>query len=106
MRKSYDKLVRDRIPAIIRDDARACETTIMADDEYRAALLAKLVEEAQEAASTGTEELITELADLLEVIEATIIAHGLSRSAVEEEQQRRRLERGGFEKRIRLLWTE
>jgi predicted house-cleaning noncanonical NTP pyrophosphatase (MazG superfamily) len=78
----------------------------MVDDEYRAALLAKLVEEAQEAANAGPRELITELADLLEVIEATISAHGLSREAVESERRRRRLERGGFEERIRFLWTE
>src|SRR5437879_587702 len=99
MRKTYDKLVRDRIPEIIRKAGGACQTTTMVDEEYRAALLAKLVEEAQEAAGAGADELITELADLLEVTEATISAHGLSREAVEGERQRRRLERGGFEER-------
>ena len=106
MRKTYDKLVRDRIPEIIRADGGTCETAILVDDEYRAALLAKLVEEAQEAATAAHGELITELADLLEVIEATISAHGLSREAVEDERRRRRVERGGFKRRLRLLWTE
>ena len=72
MRKTYDKLVRDRIPEIIRNTGANCETTIMVDDDDRAALLAKLVEEAQEAANSGPCELVTELADLLEVIDATI----------------------------------
>jgi predicted house-cleaning noncanonical NTP pyrophosphatase (MazG superfamily) len=106
VRQTYDKLVRDRIPEIIRASGRKCETTRLADDEYRVALVAKLVEEAQEAASAGPGELITELADLLEVVEATISAHGLSRQEVDEERRKRRLERGGFEQRLRLLWTE
>jgi predicted house-cleaning noncanonical NTP pyrophosphatase (MazG superfamily) len=106
VRKTYDKLVRDRIPEIIGADGGRCETTIMDDEEYRAALLTKLMEEAKEAASAGTDELVTELADLLEVIESTIAAHGLSRRDVEEERQRRRRERGSFEQRLRLLWAE
>jgi predicted house-cleaning noncanonical NTP pyrophosphatase (MazG superfamily) len=106
VRQTYDKLVRDRIPEIIRASGRTCETTRLVDEEYQTALLAKLVEEAREAASAGPGELVTELADLLEVVEATISAHGLSREAVEEERRKRRLERGGFERRLRLLWTE
>lgn len=106
MRKMYDKLVRDRIPDIIRESGRKCETVTFTESEYRAALLAKLVEESQEAAQAAPTELVAELADLLEVFDATIEAHGLSRAAVEREQARRRLERGGFEQRFRLLWTD
>jgi len=106
VRKTYNKLVRDRIPEIIREAGGTCEVSVMGDPQYRAALLAKLVEEAQEAASAGPDDMVTELADLLEVIEATISAHGLSPEVVENERLRRRVERGGFEHRLRLLWTE
>lgn len=65
--------------------------------------LAKLVEEAQKAANAGPGELVTELADLLEVVDATISAHGLLPDDVEEERLRRRSERERFEAQIRLL---
>ena len=35
----YNKLVRDRIPEIIRESGRNCEIEIMDDAEYRQALL-------------------------------------------------------------------
>ena len=50
MRKEYNKLVRDRIPEIIRRDGRNCEIATISEDEYLQALREKLVEEAQEAA--------------------------------------------------------
>lgn len=101
-----NKLVRDRIPEIIADEGRQCHTEIMPDDVYRHALLAKLIEEAQEAADAEDNELAKELADLYEVIDAVIVAFGLDKDAVLAIQQKRRDERGGFEKRIQLVWME
>jgi predicted house-cleaning noncanonical NTP pyrophosphatase (MazG superfamily) len=107
VRRTYNKLIRDRIPEIIQDAGGTCETIILSEDEeYRAALLAKLVEESNEAAQAPGHELISELADLQEVLDATISAHGLSSAAVRLEQERRRLERGGFELRLKLVWSE
>jgi predicted house-cleaning noncanonical NTP pyrophosphatase (MazG superfamily) len=105
-RKNYNKLVRDRIPEIIAADGRQCSTEIMSDDEYRQALLAKLVEEAQEVAAADRDEMVKEIADLYEVIDALLIAFGLDREAVLAIQRKRHDGRGGFEKRIKLLWTE
>ena len=105
-RKTYNKLVRDRIPEIIAADGRQCRTEIMSDDEYRQALLVKLVEEAQEVAAADRDELVKEIADLYEVIDALLIAFDLDREAVIATQRNRRDERGGFEKRVKLLWTE
>ena len=61
----YPKLVRDRIPAIIAESGRQCRTTTLTGPAYRSALLAKLVEEAQEVQAASPEELPTELADVL-----------------------------------------
>lgn len=105
-RKTYNKLVRDRIPEIIAAERRAYATEIMEDAEYRQALLAKLVEEAQEAAEAEPSELVKELADLYEVIDAVLVAFDLDKNAILALQQKRRDERGGFERQIKLLWVE
>ena len=61
MEKIYNKLVRDRIPEIIEADGRKCETVILSDEEYIAALDKKLSEELAEYLESGSLE---ELADL------------------------------------------
>jgi predicted house-cleaning noncanonical NTP pyrophosphatase (MazG superfamily) len=106
-RKLYDKLVRDRIPAIIRDAGDTCAVETYGDDAaFLRALRDKLIEEAGEAANASEEDLAAELADLQEVVDALISAYGLNYDAVRSLQERRRAERGAFSKRLRLLWTE
>ena len=106
MRREYNKLVRDRIPDIIRRDGRTCEVVELSEADYRAALLAKLVEEAQEAATAAPDQLTAEIADLYEVIDATLAAFGISRENVIAEQQHRAAERGTFRRRLMLIWTQ
>jgi predicted house-cleaning noncanonical NTP pyrophosphatase (MazG superfamily) len=106
MRKEYNKLVRDRIPEIIARDDREYEVVTMSEPEYREALRKKLVEEAEEVAAADHEKLKTELADVYEIMDALMSAYGIDRETVLAEQERRRAERGGFAKRIQLLWTE
>lgn len=43
--KAYNKLVRDRIPEIIKADGRECETLIVAGEEKYKLLEEKLQEE-------------------------------------------------------------
>ena len=64
------------------------------------------MEEAQEAAIASEEDLIIELADLLEVMEALMSTAGISEKTVRQRQAERRVERGGFTQRLLLLWTE
>ena len=106
MRKHYNKLVRDRIPEIIERDGRDYEIATMSEEEYRKALRAKLIEEAEEAAEADPEKLLIELADVYEIIDAIMAAYGIRREHVLAEQEKRRSARGGFTKRIELLWTE
>lgn len=105
-RKTYNKLVRDRIPEIIGADGRQCATEIINESEYRQALLAKLVEEAQEVTDADTGDMVKELADLYEVIDAVLVAFNLDKDTILAAQKKRREERGSFEKRIKLLWTD
>ncbi len=105
-RKIYDKLVRDRIPEIIEAEGRACGTETMSQEAYEQALLQKLIEEATEVATVSADERTAELADLMEVVDALMATLAISPDAVRVMQQEKRAARGGFEKRIKLLWTE
>mgnify|MGYP006305868933 CR=1 FL=1 len=105
-RHQYNKLIRDRIPTILEEKQIPFAVETMTTDEYQQALRQKLVEEAQEAATAEDADLITELADLLEVIDATVMAYGIDRNQVLACQVQRQQERGGFSQQLRLLWTE
>ncbi|HEY9807824.1 MAG TPA: nucleoside triphosphate pyrophosphohydrolase [Halomicronema sp.] len=107
MKEEYKKLVRDRIPEIIREAGKECKTETFSEIQYSFALRDKLIEEALEVkAVLNDEDLIKELADLFEVIEAILQESGISKEAVLAEQKKRRNERGGFEKRIKLIWVD
>lgn len=54
----------------------------MDEAEFHQALRAKLVEEAQEAGAGDPIDLVTELADLYEVMGALIAAHRIDRATV------------------------
>ena len=105
-KKHYNKLIRDRIPEIIQADGREFETEIMSESDYKQALRDKILEEGQEVVTASEDELVKEIADLYEVIDSLIVAYGLDKDSIIKMQRSRREKRGGFEKRIRLLWTE
>ena len=98
--KRYDKLVRDRIPQIIREDGRSCRTRTRGQEEYLSRLEDKLREELDEYLQSGSME---ELADLCEVIRAVAAARGSSIGEVEAIRARKARERGGFAERILLI---
>ena len=106
MKKTYNKLVRDHIPDIIRANGKESEIDVMGESEYREALLIKLVEEAQEAAQSRAADLASELADLYEVMDAILVAWDIQKEEVRSIQANRRELRGGFERRLKLLWVE
>ena len=96
----YDKLVRDKIPEIIRQAGKQPITDILSQDDIAAALNRKLQEEVQEYLESGSVE---EMADILEVLHGIAFHKGISWSEVESARIQKRNERGGFEKGIRLL---
>lgn len=96
------KLVRDRIPEIIRLAGTTCTTWVLNDKDYAAALKAKLVEESQEAMAAEGDDLITELADLCEVMEAIATHYKLDWDTVRAVQAQRRQQRGSFCDRLWL----
>ena len=107
MRKDYEKLVRDKVPSIIEAADKKFLTRHLSDDEYRRALIQKLMEEAREVqGAESIAELTEELADVAEVMDALVVVLGISWQEVREAQKQKRLERGGFEKRLKLMWVE
>jgi predicted house-cleaning noncanonical NTP pyrophosphatase (MazG superfamily) len=106
MRVVYNKLVRDQIPGIIARDGYQAVTRVLDHAGYRAALRAKLLEEAQEAQAAAEEQLLSELADVLEVLQALASAHGARWEDIESEAARERAERGGFDQRIFVEYVE
>lgn len=105
--KEYNKLVRDKIPEIIKEDGFEPQVRILSDQEYKLELLKKLVEEANEVLETNGEgvEVEKELADVLQVVDDLIPACGLDQQTVAQTKAERKEKRGGFEKRIFLEST-
>ncbi len=95
----YNKLVRDRIPEIIKYSGKCCITETLSNEDYLRMLDAKLDEELAEYLQ---DQNIEELADLLEVIRATTIARGYTLEELEHMRVEKADKRGGFEKRILL----
>ena len=97
--KTYNKLVRDNIPAIIKAKGAACETEILSDADYLRLLDAKLDEE---LAEYHQDQNIEELADLLEVIYACAKARGYTVAELEAVCAEKAEKRGGFDRKILL----
>lgn len=88
------KLVRDRIPDLIRKSGREPEITHVKGEDMKIALKDKLVEEALEL--RDTERVEEELADVLEVVDAIIRQYGIDREHLESIKKKKLDLRGGF----------
>ena len=98
----YNKLVRDKIPEIIKADGKECKKRILSNDEYIAVLEAKLNEE---VAEYQADKNLEEMADVLEVLQAICIARGYSLEELEALRAKKVSERGGFADKIFLEYV-
>ncbi len=98
--KIYEKLVRDRIPEIIKARGANCETRTLTQAEYKAALRVKLSEEVSEYLESGA---LSELADIYEVIRALAAFDGHDDGALETARAEKERTRGAFEQRRSLI---
>lgn len=103
MEKVFNKLVRDNIPDIIKQNDETPVTRILNDDEYKEELYKKLIEEANEVIeSKDSNSTLEELADVLEVLKAIAKLNNSDLNDVIKIGDQKRIKRGGFEKRIFL----
>ena len=95
----YNKLVRDKIPNIIKKDNKNPIIHIADSEEYWKKLKEKLTEEVNEFLNDSNEE---EIADILEVINAICKFRKFDKNKMDYIKKQKAEERGKFDKRIIL----
>ena len=96
----YNKLVRDKIPELIRVQGETPLVRILESEEYLRCLEEKLDEEVGEYHRDRNAE---ELADILEVVFALADAIGCDKEELMAIYDRKHEARGGFSQRIYLI---
>ncbi|MFY4719391.1 nucleoside triphosphate pyrophosphohydrolase [Streptomyces sp. LaBMicrA B280] len=97
------KLVRNRIPQIIRDGGAEPAVHTAGRGEYRQSLRDKLGEEVAEFLAADDDAAPEELADVLEVVHALAADLGVDEEQLEKIRAAKAAERGDFSDRI--IWT-
>ena len=97
--KAYNKLVRDKIPEIIKESGRQCDYIIADKKEQLELLINKLDEEVLEFKEDRNLE---ELADIMEVLFALANNLGFKEEELIKKREEKKGERGGFEEKIVL----
>jgi len=101
----YKKLIRDNIPEVIESSGGVCETRILNNQEFETELRKKLVEESKEVLNSSKEELMGELADVLQLINSLVENNQLTMEDVQNEMKLKKEKRGGFDKKLFLEWA-
>ena len=103
----YNKLVRDKIPQRIEKSGGKYAVNVLNDDDFKKALLSKVGEEAsglEQAKDKG--EVISELGDILDVIDVIKKTFKISPKELSDSRKKEFKRKGGFKKRLFLLWAE
>lgn len=95
-----EKLVRDKIPAILREKGLSPEIRVATSSELDRFLRAKIVEESQELLESGDSE---EIVDILEALDALIDLRKTDRAMLELQRETKKLFRGGFKEGFILI---
>ena len=99
---SYNKLVRDKIPEIIKNNNETPIIRILSDEEYKVELEKKLLEEYQEVIASSGKNRLEELADMLEVMIALASLTDATLEDIIKIADKKRNKRGGFKEKIFL----
>lgn len=97
--KIYNKLVRDKIPEIIKSEGREVKAKILNDEEYKKELNKKLQEEVREYLEDNNVE---ELADIVEVVYGILNSMDITIEEFEKIRKEKVKKRGAFNKKIFL----
>ena len=101
--KTFNKLVRDRIPEIIRANGEVPMVRILGDEEYERELNKKLQEEVNEYLADRN---IEELADIEEVLRALVALKGVAYGDFDKMREEKCKKRGAFKERVFLESTK
>lgn len=103
MEREFDKLVRDEIPAVIKQNGEEPVTTRVTGEEYSDRLVEKLEEEVSEYRESRSLE---ELADVLEVVHAIRKSKDVTVDKLNETRAQKAEHRGCFDEGIVLKRVE
>lgn len=108
MRKfKQNKLWRDKMPSISEAQGSIIHIKPLSDAEYDEQLRVKLNEETKEViAAQSHKELLEELADVYEVVDALCKLHNISKDELLTTQCKKYEARGGFYERAFVTITE
>lgn len=103
----FNKLVRDNIPQIIEASGKSFTMRMLAPKEQLGEIKNKMQEEVLEFQQAANEqEAIEELADILELVHASLNVYGVSYEELEAVRQRKKEKRGGFAEGVYLMEVE
>ncbi len=101
-KKIYNKLVRDKIPEIIKTNGEDPLCRILNESEYVENLFLKLHEETEEARLATDEEILEELADIYEVFKSICNVKDVDFDDVIKCADEKNIKKGSFKDRIFL----
>lgn len=93
------KLVRDKIPQLIKENGKTADVSHVRGDLYSHMLARKLNEELEEFMQNPCPE---EAGDILEVCRALFSHHGFTMATVSEAANKKKVDRGSFSEGIVL----
>ena len=102
MERIYNKLVRDNIPNIIKNNGEIPVIKVLDRSEYKKALESKLYEEYKEVIASSGNDRLEELADMLEVIKSLAILENKNLNDIILLAEQKSSKRGSFKERIFL----
>lgn len=102
-----EKLVRDRIPELMAEPGNVLEVLTLDHKAHILALKEKLKEEAQEVfVAKSREQLIEEIADVTEVLDALTLKLSIKKSEIEAIKRTKSLKKGGFDRGLFVKTVE
>ncbi len=103
----YDKLIRDRIPEIIKEAGWLPTVKILKKSEFLNAIKKKVFEEAGELIQSKDKKgIVDEIVDIQELFDVLAAEIKLTKSELKKLQADKRKKRGGFKKRLFLIKEE
>lgn len=102
MEQIYNKLVRDKIPEIIKSNKEEPIIEILNDERYKEELEKKLYEEYLEVIESSGLNRLEELADMLEVIKSLAALENKDLQDIIDNANKKNEKRGSFNNKIYL----
>ena len=109
MKKSvkYNKLIRDRIPEIIKEAGWVPTIKTLRKSEFLKAIKKKVFEEAGELMQTKDKKgIVDEIVDIQELLDVLAAEIKMTKPQIKKIQAKKRKKRGGFKKRLFLIKEE